>query len=66
MVGDAKVYAMVDDLPRSALLAIADALNIPDGAFSIGSPMLRQWIKAQYEAGKIGPEIIVGHWEALT
>jgi hypothetical protein len=63
---DAKVYAMVDDLPRSALLSIADDADIPNGAFSIGSPMLRQWIKAQYEAGKIKAEIIVYHWAALS
>jgi hypothetical protein len=59
---DAKVYAMVDDLARVDLIAVADAHDIPGGAFSIGSPMLRQWIKAKYEAGTINGGDIVARW----
>lgn len=59
---DAKVFAMVDDLARVDLIAVADAHDIPGGAFTCGSAMLRQWIKAKYEAGVIDAQNIIERW----
>lgn len=59
---DAKVFAMVDDLARVDLIAIADAHDIPGGAFTCGTAMLRQWVKAKYEAGVVDGYSIIERW----
>lgn len=57
---DAKIFAMIDDLARPALLDLA---GNPIDADKITDDYLRSYIRQQYESGAFSADDIIQAWE---
>lgn len=59
---EARVFVMIEDLSRRSLIGLLGGIGITMQD-ATGSPALRQYVAAYYEAGRIEGESIEIAWE---